>query len=477
MASTDNEIIQPLQRPSSSDINTLQSLLGAATTSGAQNFVLGGLCLSPNGANSVGVSAGAMFQFSTTLAPALGTYDSPYRLGINHVPGAVTMGVPVSESWTLIEAQMSDTVTVTSNIDILDPTTGVFAPQLLPKVDQRLLTFQYTTQAGSIPAFSGGNWVPIGAVHQPAGGGVVTAADIIDLRALWSGRLAHNNEQAAPGFFEQGCRRGSNGKFVYSSPACLLDAEVFTAYGERLWFSGTPDLTSATIRESGFSTAANTWYYLYLAPFRPSSGQPRSPVNGQGSANTGRGLLVLSAVAPNYLGYNTGNITPGAPFNTSAILSAGDAICVGALYRNAGNTDYLGVYSSDGREFQLTDAGGLTAYPNVSTVAPFIVGQNPITSAAGTVPQCADEVILQTLFYGATAGAGNDRSFYVTPSNVDSTQISNIVTARESGIANPYYSQLTYSRRVAGSDNFNIISAGAADVVSDLNIYVKGWRM
>lgn len=384
MAGSDNILINPFERPMSPDINNLQSMLSrtiadllrygemlrvvGTPVDSVRNVVLGGLVVSPSGSD-VSISTGALLQDTGSLAPTPGALDSSYRIAINRSATTMVMPAPGADTYYLIEGQMVNTVTVTESRDLLNPTTGVFAPSLVTKQQERRITFQLLTGAADAPAPSGGNWVPIAIVRRPAGGGAVLATDIIDVRPLHE----MGRERPALPTVREGCMAVAT---PGAATAVTLRALIDGAGGLRSAdvTTGTLTITGADIIAPGLVFAADTWYYLYLAPWSALTLNPRFATATQSRS----GVLVLTGVNPTNQRRNGGSIALPPPFGVVA-APAGSAYLVGAVRRNAANSGFITMQSPDLRDFEHlggTAEGVTVAFLNPPTSSNAITPTN-----------------------------------------------------------------------------------------------------
>jgi len=423
MASTDNIQINVRERPLSTDINNLQSMLGRTlldvlqyaqsfrvimqpTETMGTNVILGGLQATPNGSN-ISINAGALLQFSASLAPAPGTLDSSYRVGINRIATAVTMPAPGVETFYLIEAQMVQVTTTSENRDVLNPVTGVFGATLVPKQIERQVQFQLLTGGADAPAPSGGNWVPIAIIRRPAGGGAVVSDDIYDVR-----RVADFGVQKPHRPVNQRCKLAT----ATVSPAvstAAIDVMFDGPQGLRAAFASSLDLSAASIRSPSTVLAANQPYYLYLAPWSSLFLAPRrAAVSFQQE-----GVMVLSSIAPDSAGRNSANISLPAPFGITGAVT-GSAYYLGTFIRDSGNTGWIGMMkeAEDVTIAESYSSALLTAF------APPITGDNAVPPVTTYVPATARVVKMRTRWLGAAvATASVSVRYQVTGASDDLT--------------------------------------------------------
>lgn len=487
MAGNDNILFNLLERATSPDWNNVQAMearsaldrlryglgdvvypssAGSVPTFAARPKILGGLEVSPTGSD-VTVAPGALLQDSAILVPAPGPLDSTYRLGVNRAAELVSMPSPGADSWVLIEGQMENVVTATETRPIFDEGAGAFVPTPgIVKQQERQVAFQITTLAGSVPPFTGGDWVPLAVVFRPGGGGSVLASHIFDIRPLWTAGFARENEVFTSGLGRSPEARSkySAGLVTASSDLIDIEAEAYSYRGERLWYGGLIFSTAPFI-ENGFANVASTFRFIYLAPYR--GGQIRNFAGGNGQGNC---LVILSAVAPNASGRNSGAITPAAPWSTA--IPAGDAMCVGAVLRDAANTGWVPA----GRDAGLTQIANPAA---VTTLAPPVSGDNAV-NLANFAPPNARSVILDIDWLGAAGGGAGGWAIanvrYVTAQRTaTSTNLGGLPKAVDDGGSNRI--RIEVPIRLAGSLAFDLtVSGGAVNAGSGASVYVVGWR-
>lgn len=487
MAGADHVLFNNLERASSSDLNALQSVqtriladvlrrafstpiyptAGSVPTSSPRAVVLGGLEVAASGTDIV-VSPGVLAQDSATLVPTPGTVDSNYRIGIVRDPTTIVMPVPGSESWLVVEAQVVEVEALAESRDIWDAGSSAFVPAVVTKRNERRVAFQVSVIGTSnVPAYSGGDWVPIAIIRRPAGGGAVALSDIYDVRPLEADRARTGTLSANVNAGRRGlCILQAMGDLSASDPNIvrLTAAETFSRSGDRIWLSSASiNLGDAAYHEGGLTFAADTWYYVYLAPWRGA------PVRGAqagltGNAISGNGLLIVSAVAPGrFHGLNTAEIIPSAPFATGAAIAAGDAVCVGAVRRNAGNTGWIGMHTADGHLVRLT------APLDVETLSP-PTGTTTVTGLGAVLPIAARTALVTMDWRGGdTADSrigvtvrGDGRSYVVSDQG---TQANGLLL-------------FEVPVEMLANTNFDLVATGSVPHANTV-VYVKleGWRM
>lgn len=383
MSGTDQIVINTRERASSGDVNDLQSLkdrtlldswletfqrrtyaVGVQPIEVSQPIVLGGLEVVPNGTD-IAVQAGVLLQDSTTLTPVPGAFDSDYRWAALRASAIISNPAPGGDTWYLIEAQMDDIVALTTTVDIFDPGTGLFVPTLVDKRTERTIATQLVAgDATNLPIPSGGDWVAIGGVLVPTGGGAIPTANFMDLRPLWTDLGPAVRPTAS-----QGRRQVSIG--TLDSPGSTdkdwqIEGEAWIG-GRRLWFETDEtglELSATTLGtfQDGATTptAINTLSYLYLAPLA-LAGSPTSFVRNAyaeaGFSNLNGNCLLVWSTNPPGTDRETNSVAIAlpAPFD-NYLVPIGEAVCIGALHTGtaAGEIIQMGGL---GTNFQTVDHG------------------------------------------------------------------------------------------------------------------------
>ncbi len=477
MSGMDNEVFNTRERPVSNDLNDLQSLvhrsvvdmlremfvkrsfaIGAAATESPRNVVLGGLEVTPSGSDIL-VATGALMQESSTLAPVPGTLDSNYRVGILRSVATVTPPSPAGDTYFLLEAQMTELATVSESRDILDIPSSTFIPAVVPKQRERRLLFSFVTgTVTEAPVPTGGDFVPLAIVFRPAGGGAVLAFHLTDARTMWDAEAPLRDTLPLGSLLQRD--RGQRFVLTTAVPGgavsnfVIVDAEAFIA-PTRLWYtrSGSVDVTLAAFISPGTVLAANTWYYLYLAPWQ---GIPIVSVLDPFA--TGRGIIVLSAVAPiaQALLKNSLAIPLPAPFGITSLPGAG-GVCIAALRRNSSNNGWVPSWSIDNNLMRI--GPGLA----IGTFSPMVSPQT--ISLSGIAPVTAKTAIIQIRITGngtpATVG-----QIFVAPVGINGSY-------RTAQFDDGGIDTFEFPVPLAGAIAFDIryIGTGAPDIVVELT----GW--
>lgn len=337
-------VINTRERAVSTDINRLQDLLGQdlgeilrgvsgvpdyppAAAPENRNCVFRGLTGTPGAGMSVDVAEGHAMVVSTAGAPTAD--DSAYRLLHSRATQNVVIAPAdmANDRWDLIEATFADDITESPLRDIYDPVTGTFAPAVVTKVRRAGVTLQVVMGvAGAnpfIPAFTGGNWIPIAAVRVPTGVAALVQNDICDMRPLWV---------PAP----LGRCHGIENGFGLSASSLTADAATFSIGAGRALVDGqlvkrtlAHTVTLANHMDPAFAYAAGEWVYVYLFACRDATGsRPRMTVPG---VPTREGYVVVSKCSP------TGD---GRPLAAVTFPATGGAL----NSQFAGSTSVRGLY-------------------------------------------------------------------------------------------------------------------------------------
>lgn len=374
MSGVDNVVINNLERASSTDVNDLQSLTGrlvaetlanwlldrqglASTSMPAETrrgVVMGGLEATPLSAD-VSISPGILVQNSASLTPTPGSLDSDYRWGRLDAVATVVMPSPVSNTWYLIEGQVDQATTLTSLVDIFNPSTQTFTPTSLPKRKENSVVFQVLTGTTTdAPTPTGGNWVPIAVVFRPAGGGAVSVDHIYDVRPCIerneggiqrTARLHRSvtTYNHASGFGTVAASINFegviNGKRGWIKTGAVLGPHLFTGPST---FGSIIDPTNSTI-----ASTQGVISYLYLAPWyglMPRGQRIMSrtkPATDSLQRFDSRGIFVLSTVAPATQGDMTNGAAVTLPHPWSGYaVPAGEAICIAAFKKQSATGYY-----------------------------------------------------------------------------------------------------------------------------------------
>lgn len=345
----DSVIFNTRQRALSGDVNDLQSIqtreladvIAMRTASAVitdatpnltqrRNVVLGGLNVIAAGTDVV-VSEGVIAQYSTTIVPTPGPYDSGERIAFQRGSANVPVPNPGSDTTYLLEAQMADVVTLTQTRDIFDPGTQTFIPTSVPVRTERQVTYRFRAGTATDAPAVDSEWVPLAIVFRPSGAPPASNAEIWDCRPLANGN--DGLRMSALPANELGGARVLRRRLetlsilgAAASPNVRIDFEAIDATGERLFVRQSGASVAVTALPQSILSAGLVYIYLF-------SGRGR-PISNRVSGVMHRGLPVLSMVAPTKGGLNSAVITlvqPGGSTWGFDAIDPGEAVCVGAL--------------------------------------------------------------------------------------------------------------------------------------------------
>jgi len=376
MAGSDNIVFNTREKAISADQNDAQALeartlatilrfmtmsrlsgLGSANDTETIHPQCNGLQVIPNGSDVL-IKPGYLLQESASVVPVPGSLDSPYRIALNLVNMAPTQVAPspVISTYYLLEAQMQEITEVTESRSVLNNTTGNFVATSVPKRRVRSLRTQWVGGTSNYPLPTGGDWVVLAGVFRPGGGGAVLQSHIQDMRLqpdLLIGEALIDRATRA---------RVSQASVLENGDALVFlsaDADVWsgtaTNRGLRLYLRNVLGTTAfngwnpaaAAYLDTTTTLAANTFYYLYLAPWAGLAPRTYNSISG-----SSRGVPVLSHVPPT--AFKSGNgavLNLPAPFGGQQ-AAAGTACCIAILRRNGANNGWMHVQGA-GEHFKL----------------------------------------------------------------------------------------------------------------------------
>lgn len=371
--------------------------------------VIGGLTLTTSAANLIVAEGATVFTRPTTF-PVAGANDSPRQFAMISAPVTITPPVPVVDTWYLIRARATLANDPTVNRDVYQPGSQSFLSTAVVKRQRLSLEFDFV--AGTtvdIPLMaSSDEWVEIGAVFRPAGGGPITNAQIIDLRPM---RPEGTGTAAAVDYLDTQIVTRAHA-FAGVSTQAWIRAHVRGFQGEMNFaitgnVESLVDLDSASIRSPTTVYAANTWYYLYLCSIGAGVFKPR---HHSATHRGAQGVLVMSSVGPNIDRYASATIQLPAPFSLQS-TSSNDAVCIAALRRNGGNTGWnpTAVRNGHGRtvgfNYLGASASGATPLPLALTAnTHYPLGSRALDFTA-TLAVAGAATVAVNLRDTATAGA------------------------------------------------------------------------
>ncbi len=436
MSTADNMIFNTLEKPTSVDLNDMQSIagrnamtlerfrhvtrqpgLGAGNDTETVNPVVAGMQVVPNGPN-VSIQPGRLLQDSAALSPVPGTYDSSYRYAAIYANQAVTAPSPVTDTYYLLEVQAAS-VPANASRSILSTVLKAFVPTSVPKHDVRTVVAQWVTgTATAFPAPTGGDWVVLAGVFRPAGGGSVLNTHIVDMR-LHADLLIHEAGLDSPSEAQV-----SRAQMVPGISGLSITADAPVRCGGRALrcnvrsytsISGTWDPDSATIRSPATTYAADTWYYVYLTHWRNLA--PRVTRSTTGPVS--RGVPVISHITPDEFGNaNSATITLPDPYSGLAV-PIGEARCVSILRRNASNTGFVNFTSANNFTHMIANPFASTSGLVQLGTSAVVSGSNRVelTVTAATLPRARliKWYVQGSLTYAAPVGATEGHVIQVSP--------------------------------------------------------------
>lgn len=357
----DRVVIQPRERPLSSDVLNGDAILGRLSaqmlrflgrsfisqTGGLDDVsptsVTEGLSCRPSG-TTVTVKPGILAQLSPGYPGAPGQFESPMRVGQLHSDKAFGFA-PTPNSTCLMEIRVVDVVTQVANRDVLDAGSGQFVPTNVDKVISREIEAQFTFGTlVSYPAFNGGTWVPYGLFTTDANG--LFSGAWVDLRIDIADLLSPLPDMAIPPPADE----------VIYPRAEVLKAEmrtsppnvppnlfvgldfVGTCAGRRM-FAKTPTFP---IPADGTLSGSTILERIYCCPLIKGSIWAVPKVAAFGNIGIG-GILVRSQVLESRYGRtNDDPIQMPTIYGNYDNVPRGEAIHIGTLFRGGGGTGYVG---------------------------------------------------------------------------------------------------------------------------------------
>jgi hypothetical protein len=293
-----------------------------------RSHIASGLSIEQSGGSTVVVNPGMLAQqvaASPPQVPTPGTYDSTYRTGLNLSVLDATDPWDATSAWWLLQARVEQVAT-TGTPDIYDPTTDTFAPAGAP-IDiryQSQVVVAWKKGTATAIASQDAGYAPLGACYRPAGGGAIADSDIIQLSTQIGDLSPYSSDTGA------GRRTGYRfdtdiGLQGGTAASCRFQWSGETN-GVQLFAKATGDivLRHADFIDptySGIIGTADYWWYCYLAAVGD-----QMPSNIHSNIEH-RGAIIVSRVAPDIDGKNSGSLTVPDPIGGS--VAAGEAIFVG----------------------------------------------------------------------------------------------------------------------------------------------------
>lgn len=435
----------------------------------------------------VKVSAGMLVQYSTSLSPTPGTYDSPYRIGFLRTPLAVALPAPGANTFYLLEAQVSEVLVSSELRDVLNATTGIFDATNVPKKYENRITTQWKAgSASAFPAPTGGDWVVLGGVYVLTGGAVsgFPGSDCVDIRPFVGYRDANRYNPGKRPTVSKLDVTESNPSVATKSIGICVDEAISSqpsssSSGGGVKMRLVPLTTShwpnveSDISESGLVYTETTWYYLYLCPW---NGLAPEFLN---SHVVGRGVPVISVNPPDANGMNASAITLGGVY--SGTVAVGTSPCIGAIHRDGnanipgfGNTGWTTMRGAHG-EISFPPFNAYLAANTAAAAASKTVSVPYSKSGAYPgLPKCARSV--RVLVEVAQTSTANDGYF--------------LITAKRAAGGN-WDSRVVYSPETYGdsmqvvltvpvtTDGFDVVIQpfGTASLVGNVTISIIGYSM
>lgn len=353
-----------------------------------RDVVLGGLVVT-RVATGVQVAPGALLQpYYSGQGTAPSASDSQAQLGRIAQTEDVAIAIPVSDTWYLLQARVTELSEDTNRL-VWNPSTSSFDVALLGVALSNVLEFSAKAGGADIPLPDAG-WCPLAAVFVQNTGSFA-ASDVIDVRPLAGDQQVSSSGEEVMLTHAFLANYGTN-----TFPSTFLwhiDVDLIDRGGRRLFARADSDtafpLDLNAIKRPGLAIGNATWYYLYLC--RWSGCAPRNVYSGIKS----EGLLLLSDVAPSVQGKrdNATSLTLPSPWN-AYIVPAGQATCIGAVLSDQVNGAVLGFRG-------MSVQNGRAKYPYPVSLS-FLL--TPASTLAGVFPINCRGFFFQALADGSGAG-------------------------------------------------------------------------
>lgn len=296
---------------------------------------------------------------------------------------AITLPSPVADTWYTVTARVAEPSDAAVQRNVWEPSTQQWIPTNLVKRTRQIINFEL--DAGTPTQLPGiANQMVICAIFRPAGGGAVTASQIIDLRPY--SPVSKMKDQRAQ-FLHNIWATNAFG----TSTTIAFDSTVLGPDGHLMWAraaAGINPLAAAYVDPTAGATSANGWWHLYLCPSPVAASLRIFPRHAQTGIDSQQGLLVLSKIAPGSTRLNSADITLPAPFGSYPAV-AGRAVCIGSLKRNSGDSGWRGASCHGDMVSVAEQFSTVTPNPNATG---FTLGG---TNAIDVVPVNARAVSLQ----------------------------------------------------------------------------------
>lgn len=333
-----------------------------------QATIIGGLQPVPSdGTFNIQVTGG-LCAFYAPDVPA-NPDDSPYKFISD--PGSLVLTFAANAGpgtrVDVLECQPVDAVLETDNRDIFDPSSGLFAPQSVNKVQAKRLTYRIRQGVlGNGYPGSVAGWLPLAVIAIPAAAANLDTCDIWDCRPLSQGRIFppgkavqfnHNLDRqalgidtlsAAPARLIRGFSE-SDSAFGYKTGGHIRTGN----YSSSAAYVDSFDVTNVNNQEPGFAPVVGALWYLYTIgkPF----GLPRfakyTQAPGRFPSNP-EGILVISNKAPNAFSGLGVNIALPVSLGLGPLNQVGLCLLAGVGY-NPGGGVVPGIASTRGKQHIL----------------------------------------------------------------------------------------------------------------------------
>lgn len=402
--------------------------------SNVPDSTVSGLDLIAQGTDLATLTPGVILQLSSTYPEVAGNRASDLKIGIN--ASNLTVALPASGGWSLIEGRVVDVAAETASRRIFDVGTQLFVPTNVTVLTQRQFEFQIIgPDASNIPAPTGNPWVVMYAILRTASG-PLTNDQVVDLRKQAS-------EYAVPAFSNADAsildsRMNTFTDSVNPAPSEFISVDAdLTSQGVRLKFRGG---TLTIPPENGSTFGSNEQRHLYVCPIQIPGGAIVSPKNrgtGGFSDVTTQGVLIAGNVdrrPTQGVSTNDMPINLPAPYRNLGFpvgqMVQGTCVALTAIKRNSSNNGWLQ---------QSAGSGGVTTC--VKRIIASVSGSTPATEtpdATEFVPGnarsvkwrievghsgggAADTQVL--LIAGATGGENTLTIRYIMPSGAANAQM------------------------------------------------------
>jgi hypothetical protein len=205
-------------------------------------------------------------------------------------------------------------------------------------------------------------------IRKPAGGAGVAPSDVWNVATRWGFSGAAGQAQGnypgrhlVQGYV--GSALGADGRAFINSlqPAYALGLPYYAATNSGF------EPNDAEYIAAGTVIAADTWYYVYLAPWN-SLAVMNAHLNISGVSS---GILAVSSVAPSLqssgVRLNSVSFSTSPTSRWSVFVPGSSAVCIGAIRRNAANNGWIRTIHMDHENILIGEPGMYTALGNLAT--------------------------------------------------------------------------------------------------------------